>query len=433
MDYLETARRIVSDLKTLKASEVSFWQAANGFDTWIDFLDEAKADKNEVKAAFDLMKKIWGLKDLNSTWFDDFGWWTIAAQKATTKSFFTKEQKDWLKYISNEGWRRFNDNAPYVWFRAPTTLPLHNYPKHPVPDVSKSDWQPVVGGPDKRGAWNEYWCGTPDSGPRSQEDNTEVQYQGPKDGDPTGKTGDVFQGVQNTVTNLLYLISAGRMGDKTAAEREHKFLWEWFEGPKVKDKVTHQEQSTTPLLWREPSGPNPDRALIRERVSALLDHNLKFKPAPGFDQNAFWVGDQGLLIGALVDRIKANSAEQAASVKLIGAVLKGIADPSNRLVKNGVLQSYTPVGGHLKPYAGDYQTGASVLWHYVLYAWNADIPGLRDAINNSKIKPVLAKSAEAAAGTTSFPRTRVQPTPPEVFRDLINDIAALVAAHAIRP
>jgi hypothetical protein len=394
MDYLETARQKVSELKTLKASEVSFWQAANGFDTWIDFLDEAKADKNEVKAAFDLMKDIWGLKDLNSTWFDDFGWWLIAAQKATTKSFFTKEQKDWLKDISNQCWKRFNDNASYVYIRAPTTLPLHDYPKHPVPDVKKSDWQPVVGGEHQRGAWNEYWFGTPD------------EYQGPKEGDPTGKTGDVFKGVQNTVTNLLYLISAGRMGDTTAAEREHKFLSEWFSGPK---------KGTTPLLWRDPSGPNPDRALIRERVSHLMDQNSVLKKAPGFDENTFWVGDQGLLIGALVDRIKAN-VERAASVQLIGAVLKGVV---SRLVKNGVLENY--IGAGLDPYKNDYRTGASVFWRYVLYAWNSDIPELKAAINNSKIKPVLAKSAEAAAGKTT------------VFADLINDIAALVAAHAIRP
>jgi hypothetical protein len=398
----------------------SFWQAANGFDTWIDYLDKLKEElnkqgkdkkeidlrmKHEVAGAFYFLESTWKTQlnsetGLNNVWFDDFGWWTIAAQKATTKSFFTNEQKAWLKDISsNHCWKRFNDNASHVWERAPTMVALHKAPL-PYPDVKKVDWQPVVGGEDKRGVWNEYWWGTPD------------EFQGPKDGDPTGQTGDdQSHGVQNTVTNLVYLISAGRMGDKTAAEREHRFLSFWFSGP---------AKGTTPLLWRDPNVPNPDRALIRERVSHLMDENSVLKKAPGFFENAFWLGDQGLLIGALVDRIKAN-VERAASVKLIGAVLNGVVD---RLVVKGELKNY--VGGEgLDPFGrfeGDYRTGASVFWRYVLYAWDAD-KELQKVIDNSKIKPVLAASAEAAAGTKE----------PEVFADHFNDIAALVAAHAIRP
>jgi hypothetical protein len=88
-------------------------------------------------------------------------------------------------------------------------------------------------------------------------ENTSLIYPGPKNADPTLGT---LEGIQNTVTNTVYLMAAQRLGDtdpnaKAAAEREFAFLFTWF--------------SKTPLsLFHSFSG---TEALMCERVSQFHD------------------------------------------------------------------------------------------------------------------------------------------------------------------
>jgi hypothetical protein len=360
-----------------------FWKTANGFDTLIDYLDVVDPGRAAVDTVYSFLDKTWAhfLPELNGCWFDDFGWWTIATSRAVGKQYFAKQQQA-IRKISEECWRRFSENAPKVWERAPEKIAGH----------PKADWRPVV----EDGVWNEYWKGTSAS-------------QGPTNGDPS----DPFQGVQNTVTNLVYLISAQRMGDEGAATREWGFLRTWFESP-------IGQLNTTPLLWREADN---KLILVRERVSHFKNKEGGLKPAPGFHADWFWAGDQGLLIGALVDRIKseAQEADQNKDLQLIGGILSGVA---NRLAdKNGLL-SWVPGDGP-SGYEGDYSTGTSVFWRYLLYAWNAG-PKLQELIagkdkkKNTAICSVLEKSASAALKSKNGD-----------FISIINDIATLVAARAI--
>jgi hypothetical protein len=409
MDYLPQAYPKVSVL-----GFPPFWQTANGFDTWIDYLEARKvdrasdSDKKEIDAAFDFLATTWvgRLNALKDCWFDDFGWWTIAAEKAARKPFFTDEQKQLFENISKECWNRFHDNAPNVWRNAPEILPLKSADPH-VENVPKVDWQPAAEG----GVWNEYWRGTKPG-------------QGPNDGDPTAQTSDCFHGVQNTVTNLLYLISALRRNDTDAADREYGFLYTWFD-------FTGGVDEGYPLIDRDPliRWLEADSIVIRERVSLYKNGKGDYKSAPKFDKDAFWLGDQGLLIGALVDRSKYNKFERGALVKAIGALLKGVASTFVSKDEDEKFQFDNYVGDFFTPtgpggdYRNDYKTGASVFWRYVLYAWN-DGEDMKQAINNSNIRPVLTECAAAAA-------LRPLAAEPEDFADRVNDIATLVAAHAI--
>ena len=116
------------------------------------------------------------------------------------KPFFKTEYKNQFREFMSECWKRFTGNAPYVWDRRkPGTY---------------NNCEPAVTG----GVWNEYWKGTSSS------------YPGPKNADPTLRT---LEGIQNTVTNTVYLMAAQRLGDtdpnaKAAAERVFAFLLTWF-------------------------------------------------------------------------------------------------------------------------------------------------------------------------------------------------------------
>ena len=380
-----------------------FWKTANGFDTLVDYLeyighdDTGSVDKGSVDWVFKfLVDNMAG--SLDGVWFDDFGWWVIATQRASTKSFFSVEQQDRLTAIASSYWKSFTSNAPHVWERSPDDL--------------KDAYQPVEPG----GVWNAYWTGTPQN----------PNWVGPRGGNPEGSG---FEGIQNAVTNLLYLISARRMGEDCAADLEFGFLSAWFEPKDIQGKKTTKK--TIPLLWREPPAEPAnaaDRVLIRERVTGFKDANgdltdarTTYNPqgAPTL-WDWFWVGDQGLLIGALIDRIRAKPAEKHEHLELIGKILAGVGQ---KFVLNNKLQSY-----HGKPpigYEADYSTGKGVFWRYLLYAWENGGPDVQTKIKESKILVVLKESAtdsvlkESATDSGSKSKDYIE---------LINDVAALTAA-----
>ena len=53
----------------------------------------------------------------NAAWFDDFGWWSVASQRATVSSAFNPDAKKAFAANLSECWSRFTGNAPYVWDR----------------------------------------------------------------------------------------------------------------------------------------------------------------------------------------------------------------------------------------------------------------------------------------------------------------------------
>ena len=93
---------------------VSFWKLGNTFDTMIDFLDvidPSSAPKIaqmvvvQLNAALNCIKGGW-----DGAWFDDFGWWSVAAQRALRRPYF-KNNPEPFQNILTECWTRFNNNA----------------------------------------------------------------------------------------------------------------------------------------------------------------------------------------------------------------------------------------------------------------------------------------------------------------------------------
>jgi hypothetical protein len=356
----------------------SYWKFANSFDTMLDFLifvkhDDAPEVAKMVNTQYAASLKA--IKGYHNAWFDDLGWWTIAANRAEEQDFFPDIQT--FSEIVTNCWSRFTGNAPFVWERhAQGTFP---------------NCQPAV----DHGVWNGYWAGT------------DEKWKGPKSGDPTNPG---LEGIQNTVTNCVYLIAAQRLAakdpkdpnPKVAATNEYTFLSTWF------------SEQPNPLWW---PGSFEGRSLVRERVS----HFSNGDETPDFQLNWAWTGDQGLMLGALVDRIRlmgvsptegADLLERATQIVL--GVEDGLADPDNLL-----LRSYTTTGS--PPDSENYDTGKGVFWRYLLHAWvfNSD---LQTVINQQDYKDFLTANADDAAN---------RPSTGQTFDQLTNDLSVLVAASYI--
>lgn len=386
--YGSAAREKFEALKNVYASndtgqEVSFWKLGNSFDTMIDFLDTIDDSSAHDVAQMAVTQLEASLKHIDGgfdgAWFDDFGWWSVATQRALQKPFFQPDAEQ-IQNILDQCWPRFTNNAPFVWQRhKPGTF---------------EDYGPAVDG----GVWNAYWDGTPDI------------YPGPKNGDPSnGK----LIGIQNTVTNALYLMAAHRLGHtdpdaRQAAQKELHFLFTWF------------DEKEDPLWWEF----DENTALVRERVG----HFAKGVRAPshddwrctGFQEKWAWTGDQGLILGDLSDAMLDLEPGFRApflirAKQLLSGVRQYLVDGSD------VVQSYTTTGCIPDGDEPDYQTGPGVFWRNALYVWKTN-PDLHTFLASQEYQAMVRASADAAANAL---------TNGQSIETLTNHTAVLVAATAM--
>jgi hypothetical protein len=373
--YRTAATNNFNELKKLYAANdyppcegVAFWRLGTSFDTMIDYFDvidssSASGFGRTVFAQFNASAMCLG--GLDNAWFDDFGWWTVAAQRALKRSYLDPVI---FKRIHDQCWQRFRDNAPDVWERRqPGTF---------------NDYGPAV----LNGVWNAYWSGT------------SCQYPGPKNGDPSSGT---LIGIQNTVTNALYLMSAQRDPDsQRQADDEFGFLFTW---------LTNNPQ--LPLLWWS-LGANA--GLFRERVSGFAGG----RPARGFQADWAWTGDQGLMLGNLSDAISRQPKHGPLLLAMAKALLAGVRQ---KLFRNGELQNWTTTGSVPDGDEGDYQTGTGVFWRNLLYAWTTN-PELRTFIRQPDYLTMVRDSANAVVNA---------PPAGQSIETLTNRTAVLVAATAM--
>jgi hypothetical protein len=374
------------DSKHPNTQPVSFWKLGNSFDTMVDFLemiDPSSANDVAEIAVVQLNASLKALKGgYDGAWFDDFGWWSAATARALQKPFFSPDAKAKFHNILDQCWPRFTKNAPFVWERrkpgtvSPTTGKLFD------------DCGPAVDG----GVWNAYWLATP------------ATYRGPDNGDPTD---GALIGIQNTVTNALYLMAAHRLSAtdlaaRQAAEKELQFLLTWF------------DQKESALWWKL----DDDAGLVRERVG----YYAHVKPAPGFQERWFWTGDQGLMLGNLSDAMLAaqpglRGPYLSRAQHLISGVRQRLVDGSN------VVKDYSATGSVPGDDRSDYQVGSGVFWRNYLYVWNTN-PDLRTFLQRSEYTAMVRASADAAAKPL---------TGNESIETLTNQTAVLVTATATAP
>ena len=132
-----------------------------------------------------------------------------------------------------------------------------------------------------------------------------------------------------------------------------------------------------------------------------------------------WAGDQGLILGGLVDRMRYTSSAMEYA-EMLGTAVQILGGVRDHLAVDGILQPWTP--GQPPPAGdeGDYCTGVAVCMRYLLYAWQ----------NNTDLHVELAKPAYQQFIRTNAERVIAQPSDcnTDEMANLINDLAVLVTA-----
>jgi hypothetical protein len=297
------------------------WQAGTTFDALLDYVLYRQNPDNIKKAneLADLGLTSFKNGDQDWIWWDDFGWWGIAFLKAyqlcgKNPKYLEAAEKAWTKM----------DAGRRVW-----------------KDIVKNGWQSDFAVREPRylgGVWNK--------GASSSKD-------WPK---PEGYGSDRFKGIQNAVTNGLYLVLSLRLSRipeskihsdcRKGADTVYGWLEKWY---------------GVDLL-----SPDGD-SLIEERVSYY-----KVEPVPFYSLGAAWAGDQGLLLGTLSEYLIIDKKDQQKSE---------LANRLARRVREALVDSYGLMmpwrdpsdrpqdsQGAMHSDAGDYCTGVGIYMRYFVYA-----------------------------------------------------------------
>ena len=152
-----------------------------------------------------------------------------------------------------------------------------------------------------------------------------------------------------------------------------------------------------------------------------VGHFAKSLPAPGFQTEWAWAGDQGLILGGLSDAmLHLAPGFRRPLLKRAEDLLRGI---SLRLAKNNnnVVRSYTEEGQVPDGDIANYQTGSGVFWRNALYVWKTN-PDLQRFLAQPEYQTIIRASADAAL---------FAPIGGASFEQLTNQVSTLVAATAM--
>jgi len=309
------------------------WYQGNALDTLIDYVAITK----DAKKGYDLGKKIktlWDLQEKEGYWWDDFGWWGVAFLNAAQNHSILKQEKAVYMKNAEKCLEDHMDQATQVWTMAstePSCIPcLH------TPPANWYRFEPRFTG----GVWNTAFAGL----------NTGKQSScKPSDSSiPLGTPEDdcsLLTPLQNTVTNGLYLVLNTRYYQQTSEKQEKRrdrtlAIYGWFKNwMDLEDQEVPQcpvsKEKPTPLNKIKPSLLNSKTGLVRERVGTYIqDTTLSpscFTGVKWYEQDLSWAGDQGIVLGGLVDILNSNLTEDNEwLLEKAKGILDGVKDHMTR-------------------------------------------------------------------------------------------------------
>ena len=381
------------------ATECNYWHLGNAFDTVIDYLIMNPSKAGAFADAV-IVKYAATVHTPSPCWYDDFGWWAVAAQRALEHpDLWSEDQIHKFEAIATQTWTTMQAGL-FVWDLAPEDF---------------SDFEPYFDG----GIWNYFWtaehvpgiCHTPCS------PDVSVSF---------------FCGRQNTVTNGLYLVAAAMRtvdtGDplyKQATTREWDFLYNWFNFPNASDSLLN-------VL-----GPGDDGAAVaRERVSTYANGEQD----DDFSSDLAWAGDQGLILGGLLRFTDAVPSHRQAIISLAKRITDGVLEylsDGSRFFPWSNVPNPTPetIGGSPDGDDGDYNAGIGVYMRYLLYVYQTNNEMRRHLQDTGYPELVLNFAIDFAAQDQGLCYPIPQPGEEEHCDALVfytNKLAALVAALGMR-
>jgi hypothetical protein len=214
--------------------------------------------------------------------------------------------------------------------------------------------------------------------------------------------------------NGLYFVLALRLrasvtGTEKASKDEREWLQQWFFEPTRPD---HQ------LLWDGDS----TSVLVRERVStyAFCKEINDWPMVRGYLPEGAWCGDQGLILGGLLDYLKLDSSDQVAQ-SLPKKIMNGVF---SRMVNDQkvVLPMTSAMNGIDDD---DYDCGSGVFWRYLLGGFRQN-----DALRRAVLSYVAADSENNAIYKSAEDACIGNSPGDELFKPF-NALATLTAAIEI--
>jgi hypothetical protein len=362
LKYMAQMEQTVITLFELFQKPGNGWQIGNVFDTLLEYVVRypvpGVSTQEVVQAGLDQWKKVGGA---HLCWYDDYGWWGIAFAKAFDDKYakvFNDAQRREAQTLARHCWDVMHTGKP----NAPAP---YNYSYRGGPNVwanrdetgnpgyfTKAGWaQPRFTG----GVWQYDLFATPRPHPPEctpNKNDDDLCVSDPKLPEcPLGP-------YQLTVMNGLYFVLALRLalqkqgtGTAAAARTEYDFLKKWF-------SLKGDES-----LLQNFSGDGS--ALVRERVATYDKLDGAYPKVEGYFAGDAWCGDQGLMLGGLLDYLSfdpSNPEVESQAISIAGGVLSHMVD------KNGVMAYSDGFDVHGDP--DDYSCGSGVYWRYLLRGFN---------------------------------------------------------------
>lgn len=381
----------------------NYWQLANVFDTLLDYLRLAQKHswlnasmvESAVKMGYDRYSNSYGC------WYDDYGWWGIAATKAWDPLYddvfqgHREEFKDvatsTFEFMTHGSQSGHSYGAPYVWNTTDQKIFALAEPR-----FSGGLWQYDL--------FEEYVKG----------DCSGSNPSTPLDLVESGFNANVLGPYQLTVVNGLYLVLASKLSSTNTTSAEEKLLLDGlFE--------FYKSWITDPSLQPAHMVQSPETGLIAERV-ATYAHEVEVH---AWNAYTAWAGDQGLIMAGML-LMPARSKEDSVFAQTVAAkICKGVLE--HMLDSGGMIQPWFPIGTLNKlPTVdpGDYSSGIGVYMRYLLYSLWHDQETVTALLQTPEHKRMVFKAADASVAGT-FPDFG------NPFFNNLNQLATLLLAHEL--
>jgi hypothetical protein len=316
-------------------------------------------------------------------WYDDYGWWGIASAKAFDDKYakIFGSYRNQFQQIATECWNTMHTGKPdknsYKYKGGPNVWDNRDDGKSPGYFESAAGWaKPRF----PKGVWqyDMFKDGRPkppECSPNNPSDPKECSL-GP---------------FQNTVMNGLYLVLALRLAQQgqskgttvQAARDEMAFLNDWF-------NLEGDESLLQRFPHLEPS------LLVRERVAtyASADGNKTFPKVKGYEAGGQWCGDQGLILGGLLDYLSVDPSDPEAQLRAI-SITRGVL--LHMVDDLGVMPYSSEFNDQGDP--DDYSCGSGVFWRYLLHGFRQNAALRTEVLSLVAADPTnnaIYKSAEKA-------------------------------------
>jgi len=316
VDYSKAAEREYEKLLDAwfcqKYEGVFMWYQGNALDTLIDYVSITQ----DAKKGHDLGEKIrtlWGVAEHEGNWWDDFGWWGIAFLNAA-RNYKILGQPDATEYnqYAADCLEKHMDKATEVWniaSKEPSCIPcLH------TPPANWYRFEPRFTG----GVWNTAFAAlTPGPQDSCKPSDSTIVVGTPED------YCSILTPLQNTVTNGLYLVLNTRYYQQNPQIRDARrdqtlAIYGWFKNwMDLEDKEVSlcpvNKEDPTPLNKIKPSLLNSETGLVRERAGTYIEDTTQtpscFTGVKWYEQDLSWAGDQGIVLGGLVDILNSDLTE----------------------------------------------------------------------------------------------------------------------------